>query len=180
MEVWKDVLGYEGYYQVSNCGRIRTVENRPYMEQQYDLDLYKQHFLSPSKSPNGYRHITFCVNGIKKTKSIHRIVAEAFLPNHSDKPEVNHIDGNKENNHVENLEWCTASDNQRHAFRTGLQFNGRSRKIGLENLETGERLNFNSQKEASLFLGKHDAYIRTKTSKKKFLIPGYRIIEVQT
>lgn len=178
MEIWKAILGYEGYYEVSSSGRVRTVKNRPYMEQQYDASLYNQHFLKPSKSPNGYKHLVLCVNGIKKTKSVHRLVAEAFISNDFDKPEINHIDGNKENNRVENLEWCTPSENQCHAFRAGLQHNGRSKKIRLESLETGESIIFGSQKEASLFLGRHDSYIRTKTCKKQYLIPGYRIVEV--
>lgn len=130
-EVWKDIKDYEGYYQVSNLGNIKS------------LDRYVDHYcrfngkITPmlrkgrprkiGSSPNGYSVICLRKLGNHPShRSVHRVVCEAFIPNPSNLPQINHIDGNKKNNIVSNLEWCTPSENQFHAIRNGLT----SSKIG--------------------------------------------------
>lgn len=105
MEQFKDVKGYEGLYKVSENGVIIR------------LDTNKE---IGKRRGNGYTLTKLFKNGENKTMSVHRIVAEAFIPNPEGKPCVNHIDGDKTNNHVSNLEWVTYSENTSHAFQTGL------------------------------------------------------------
>lgn len=94
-EIWKDVVGYEGLYQVSNLGSVRSLRSgkpKP-LKQRPDAD--------------GYKTLDFCVYGVQQTFKVHRLVAEAFIPNFKNLPEINHKDENKANNRVDNLEWCT-------------------------------------------------------------------------
>ena len=102
-EIWKDVKGYEGLYQVSNLGRVKRLRfiNR-------HLDFKQEKILKPYKDGGDYYFVIgLHKNGKKKYKAIHRLVAEAFIPNPNNYPIVNHKDENKENNYVDNLEWCT-------------------------------------------------------------------------
>ena len=113
---WRSVVGYEGLYEVSNDGRVRTVEHiangHTITPRELAIRIYKN---------QRYARVRLYRDGKPKDYVVHRIVAEAFIPNPYNKPQVNHIDGNRSNNMVENLEWCTASENQRHAYKTGLK-----------------------------------------------------------
>jgi len=124
VEIWKDIVGYEGMYQVSNLGRVKSLNyNR----------TGKENILSTSKN-KGYFNVVLSKKGFKPfTVRTHRLVAEAFIPNPQNKPQVNHIDGNKLNNNIENLEWNTASENQQHAYDTGLKISNWLNKKGKEN-----------------------------------------------
>lgn len=104
-EIWKIVPNYDPMYLVSDKGNVFSVKS--------------QKLLSP-RPTNGYCKVTLYKDGFPKCFSVHRLVAEAFIENEEGKPQVNHIDGNKCNNCVDNLEWATASENQLHAVRTGL------------------------------------------------------------
>lgn len=109
-EVWKDVIGYEGLYLISNLGRLkRLYKGRP------------ERIIKPVKGSFGYMFYSFGKNCKIKTFRIHRLVAIHFVPNPNNYTEVNHIDGNKENCADWNLEWCTRSHNIKHAFRLGLK-----------------------------------------------------------
>ncbi|MCM6931239.1 NUMOD4 motif-containing HNH endonuclease [Enterococcus italicus] len=114
-EIWKDISGYEGLYQVSNFGRVKSLA-RKVPRSGGKLHSVKETMKTPSKR-KGYLLVNLSKLGIKKRVSIHRLVALAFIDNPSDKPEVNHIDENKENNYVHNLEWVTAKENSNHGTR---------------------------------------------------------------
>lgn len=105
MERWLPILGYESY-RVSDIGRIKNSSG-------LIMKLYKDRM--------GYIYVCLTNNGIPKKFKVHRLVATAFIRPPKEKEQVNHIDGRKWNNNVQNLEWCSAGDNQRHAFRIGLK-----------------------------------------------------------
>ena len=98
-EVWKDVVGYEDKYQISNLGRIRSLKDTH--------GNYKERLLNPTPNLRGYLGQCVSKDGIKKRITIHRLVAQTFIPNPNNYPEVNHKDEDKNNNSVSNLEWCT-------------------------------------------------------------------------
>lgn len=113
MEEWKDVIEYEGLYRVSNTGEVMSL-------------YYNKEYVLPKRvDKRGYLLVTLSKNGKSKKVRIHRLVAKAFIPNPENKPQVNHIDGNKQNNCVSNLEWATNKENIGHAWRTGLRENER-------------------------------------------------------
>ena len=101
-EEWRDVVGYEGKYQISSLGRVRSLDYRR---------TGRTQVLKPGTVRNGYLFVVLYNDGKTKNFYIHRLVAEAFIPNPNGFPEVNHIDEKKANNCVDNLEWCTAKDN---------------------------------------------------------------------
>jgi len=110
-EIWTDFVGLEGIMLVGNTGRIKRIKHR-----KNPTNKIMKHFINE----NGYCQISLCHNGKYAMYSIHRSVALAFIPNPENKPEVNHKDGDKQNNHVDNLEWATESENIKHAWDTGL------------------------------------------------------------
>ena len=103
-EIWKDIEGYEGYYMVSNMGNVKSVERTARIGNGYRT--VHERILKPRKNNDGYPYVNLCKDGNVKTCTIHRLVAQAFIPNPQSLPQVNHIDENKENNHVDNLEFC--------------------------------------------------------------------------
>jgi len=131
MEEWKDVEGYENQYQVSNLGRVKSIER--YVRHNYGgkKKVYEK-ILKPALASGSYPSVS--IGG--KTTPIHRIMMVAFVPNKENKREVNHIDGCKTNNNLDNLEWVTTSENRLHAFRLGLQkHTEQSRKRTSESLK---------------------------------------------
>jgi hypothetical protein len=111
-EVWKDIPNYEGYYQVSNYGRIKSLKREVQTERNYLLQIPKEMILK-ARCDSGYSRYEFCKDGVHKKTSAHRMEALAFIQNTEDKPFIDHIDGNKMNNCLYNLRWCTASENMR-------------------------------------------------------------------
>lgn len=113
-EIWKDIAGYEGLYQVSNLGRVKRLQTRS-ADKNGNPHYSPEIVLKPwDKHKGGYYLIGISMNNRREAKLIHRLVAEAFIPNPENKPQVNHIDGDKRNNKVDNLEWVTNAENQRH------------------------------------------------------------------
>lgn len=111
-EVWKDVVGYEGLYRVSNIGRVMSYD-KMVISGQGAKRFYPAALLSELKNTDGYRHNGFYKDNTCRSRMIHRLVALAFIPNPANKPQINHINGIKTDNRVENLEWCTRSENIR-------------------------------------------------------------------
>jgi len=107
-EVWRDIAGFEGKYQISNLGRVKSI-----------LKTMTK-IRKPRIHSSGYWCLNLTVNYKWKSVTIHRLIAIAFIPNPNNYRTVNHIDGNKQNNDISNLEWCTQKENCKHAFRTGL------------------------------------------------------------
>lgn len=142
-ETWKDVIGYEGYYKVSNKGNVYSVVREDVMGRKWGGLILK-----PVCDRGGYLKVVLYKNSKMKNKSIHRLVAEAFIPNHNDYLEINHKDENKTNNHVENLEWCTSKYNMNYGTRNEKAARKNYKKVRAINVETGEVLTFNSAKGA--------------------------------
>jgi len=110
-EIWKDVVGFEGIYIVSNKERVRRIMHRTHPTNK---------LMTNTLTPSGYVCVSLTANGKGKYSLLHIVVAKAFIPNPLNLPEVNHIDGNKANNKAENLEWNTSLENIQHAWKTGL------------------------------------------------------------
>jgi hypothetical protein len=108
-EEWRDVIGYEGYYMVSSFGRILSLPR--IINNHTGYRVSKHRILSPRLNSGGYYQVAFCINKTLKQPHIHKLVAEAFIPNPNNYPQVDHIDCNKRNNTVANLKWCTQSMN---------------------------------------------------------------------
>lgn len=117
--VWKPVLGYEDYYEISNEGEVRSL-NRTVITTNRNSYLRKGKVMSKIQDKFGYLSVGLTLNSKTKLIKIHRLVALAFISNPENKLTVNHKDGNKLNNNVDNLEWSTYSENSKHAFDNGL------------------------------------------------------------
>lgn len=141
---WKDVPSYEGLYQVSDCGQVRalarTIINKNGVPQKYPAKLLKIFWAKHGKCLYGYA--TLSKNHVVTKYGVHRLVALAFIPNTGNKPCINHIDNNPENNEVTNLEWCTQVENMQHAQKQGRLYNAQSAggkagsKVNLDKLLT--------------------------------------------
>lgn len=161
-EVWKDIKGYEGLYQVSNLGRVKSLDHWTYRRFNFGVCknmFYKGMILKHITDTDGYAIVSLSGQEKQMLKKVHRLVANAFIPKIEGKDIVNHKDGNKKNNVVSNLEWCTPKENTIHCYRV-LGYvvpEERRAKLGMKNrkkvqcVETGEI--FESYKMASLWLG---------------------------
>lgn len=161
-EVWRDIPEWEGFYQVSNLGNVRSLDRDiEYLNNGTLTTLHlKGKVLKQRADEEGYMRICLAKNGRTKLYGVHRLVAQAFIPNPENKPTVNHIDGNKSNNYLSNLEWATLEEQYAHAVKTGLidmdKFKDRTnvkRKLSkpVVCVETGQV--FESQSDAERKLG---------------------------
>lgn len=154
MEEWRTIEGTDGRYEVSNTGKVRS---NNYLGHGKTVEL-KQ-----NKDRGEYHTVYLYFEGKRKFKQVHRLVAQAFIPNPEEKPQVNHQDGNKSNNNVSNLEWNTKKENSQHAARTGLwdkQLQGFAdrnediaRRIVCVNIKTGTVTEFETTMEAKISTG---------------------------
>ena len=171
MEIWKDINGFEGYYQISNYGNVRSLDR-------FDgIRNIKGKPIMPVLKYNGYLQVGLRKSGMRKYISVHRLVALHFIDNPENKTQVNHIDCNKQNNHVPNLEWVSSKENLLHARKHGLRKNmpkGKNhynygmtaersktaKKVVRYNRETGETKLYNAK-----ILAKEDGFDVTAISK---------------
>lgn len=137
MEKWKEIKGYEGYYEVSNMGNVRSM-SRYVNHHRGGKRLMKGRPRALGDNGNGYLFVPLTKEGRSKNTYVHRLVAEAFLIK-SDKQFVNHINGDKTDNRVDNLEWCTRRENMSHAKENGLMNYGeKHHNTRLTNIQAGE------------------------------------------
>jgi len=149
VEQWCDVPGYEGIYRVGSFGNVTRAARINHVGtasvSRVSVDSFKaqlkETLLKPILNERGYMWVGLHKNKIQKTHMIHKIVARAFIPNPDGKQFVNHINGIKTDNRAENLEWCTTSENMKHAFRTGLA-KPTNRKISEETARTIKHLQY--------------------------------------
>lgn len=162
-EIWKDIEGYEGVYHVSNLGRAKRVTTG--------------RILKSGKDRGGYLQVDLCKNGKHKTHRIHRLVAQAFIPNPENKPEVNHIDENKTNNMVSNLEWMTAKENSNHGTRNERMAKAISKSNSIPiiatNIKTGESTEFYGTSECARQLGLNQSNITSVLKGRRETVGGY-------
>lgn len=184
MEEWRPIPGTENKYEISNYGNVKSLSYH---------QTGKVKLLKPFPDKKGYLQVD--IN--KKSRKVHRIVAEVYIPNPNKKPQINHKDGNKSNNRVDNLEWCTQSENQKHAYKHGLKPKSMERAHSNEvkemlvnyskkindkrkipviaiNIETGERTRYSSQSEAAKKLGVHQKSVGRICYGKQKQTKGYR------
>lgn len=137
IEIYKDVVGYEGIYQVSNLGNVKRILLSKGVKIKANGNI-----LTPTKDSSGYLQVRLLKNGKRKHYSHHRLIAEYFIPNPNNYLFINHINGIKTDNRIENLEWCTHSQNIIHAYSTGLinqpKGNDSKKTKKIIDIETGE------------------------------------------
>lgn len=127
-EMWADIPGYEGWYQVSTWGVVRSVDRTIFYEDGRIQKHRGKTMSTSSKGKNKYAVVGLCKNRKTRFEYVHRLVAMTFIPNTENKREVNHKDGNKRNNRLTNLEWTSSSENKRHAVAAGVLFNPRPKR----------------------------------------------------
>lgn len=172
-EVWKDVVGYEGYYQVSNFGRIRSVD-RYVDDSRNGKRLLRGGIRKATAGKNGYLSARFCMNNKPKMIMLHRVVASAFIPNPDNLPEVNHKDEDITNNCVDNLEWCTSKYNANYGTRNKKL--SMLHKKAVNQLDLGGNLikRWDSGREASKHFGIDPTGIMRVCKGRKESYKGYK------
>ena len=153
-EVWKDIKGYESFYQVSNLGNIKSLP-RQFMRSNGKLQTFESKILKPLVHKNGYCKVELAYKGLHKRYYVHRLVAEAFIPNSDNLPEINHKDENPSNNCVNNLEWCTHKYNSNYGTRPKRIGGKHSKKVIMYDKNNNIIRIFNSVAEASKLTGIH-------------------------
>lgn len=118
MEFFKDVIDYEGLYQISNFGNVKSLSRK--IKSSRGFRVMRERILKPATDRKGYLAVSLTKNGKSKTIKVHSIVTLCFLGERKNNHQVNHKDGNKQNNHLSNLEYCTRAENIQHAFDNGL------------------------------------------------------------
>ena len=160
-EIWKDIIGYEGLYQVSNFGEVRRLHSG---RRKLPPTKLKPRRINGQHGKTNYLSVNLCKSARAHNYQVHRLVAEAFIPNPDNKPQVNHIDGDPSNNSSDNLEWVTRSENELHAFYKLGHVNGFLRDaVPVMCVETGEQ--YPSIAEACRAIGVCHEALRASLSK---------------
>lgn len=150
-EVFVPVSGYEGYYEIGSMGTVRSVARR-LLYSDGRVYLYKQRLITPADNGNGYMIVNLWRNNKQKMFYVHRLVADHFMPNPENKPQVNHLDENKKNNAVENLEWATPKENVNYGTAIARQIKTQGFPVFIL-FPDGTKKDFDSIAQAARFLG---------------------------
>lgn len=161
-EIWKDIPGYEGYYQASNLGNIKSLL---FQNNVYNKKYKREKILKQKRSKDNTMRIELWKDGEHRTWLVHRLIALTFLENGNKNLTVNHKDGNRLNNNVENLEMVTLKENIQHAFRTGLQH---QIKVKITDKITGTIIYPSSLAEGSKLMNKNPGYLSIKLKKQQY------------
>ncbi len=183
MEIWKDIKGWEGFYQVSNFGNIKSLDRIVLVKRSNRKESinvkYKGKNFTPKPKKRGYYTISLTAESVSYYYSLHRLVAKAFIPNPENKPCINHIDCDKTNNHIDNLEWVTYSENSKHAFKNGLKNqygeNNSNSKLDAKTVEMIRKLyhkNGVSQKQISEIFNMSHGWVSKIVNYKIWTIPA--------
>lgn len=179
LEVWRNIDGYDGLYQVSNKGRIRS-----FHRWRGETPDENGRILRQSKTTTGYLKVELRKDGRKKTKKVHRLVAAAFIPNPDNLPMINHKDVNPLNNNVENLEWCDQNYNMRYAYEHGNKKRKYDkdtiREMYLGGLSTNEIAQIIGANRASVryHLKRQNVKMREMWETRKYKIPREKMIDL--
>lgn len=159
LEIWKDIIGYEGLYMISNMGRVKSLFKRG-----SGNAILKM-------SDNGYHRVTLSVKCARTNFFVHKLIAQAFIPNPDNKLQVNHINRNKYDNRVVNLEWCTPSENTIHSY-----IGSHKSKVPVRLIKGDVYFDFPTMSAAARFLGLKcvSAIIQTRTGRTK-TAGGYKV-----
>lgn len=178
MEQWRDIPEYEGIYEVSNFGRVRSSKDKTTKSALHGERKWKQRILKQKTDKGGYKRVSLWKNKISKDFLVHRLVLLAFGSNPDNKPSVNHIDGNPSNNHLDNLEWVTPKENLIHAFENRL--NESADPVILYDTINKEVIYFYSKSQASQFLGRNKGYISGVLKQGENSVDNYEIFVRRT
>lgn len=160
---WKDVVGYEGLYEVSKCGKVRTKIGKTTYTAMHGKRRWKQRTLKQKEDKDNTCRVSLWKDGKERTWLVHRVVAKAFIPRVEGKDYINHIDGDRLNNHVSNLEWCNHKENNNHAFDNGLMTT--NKEVVLVHKDSKNSYYFRSLAKASKFLGHCSGYLSGRLKK---------------
>ena len=176
-EIWKPVVGFENLYEISSFGRVKSLAHSVKSSNGKTLN-YRERIVKQVETTSGYKFIVLTKNKESKNFSVHRLVAESFIENTNNYTDVNHKDGNKKNNCVENLEWCTRSENLKHAINIGLIKNQCKicRKV---TVKCGEKITvFETMKDCAEFFGFKRGWLHNQIRNHglTFVYKNYQII----
>lgn len=171
MEIWKAIPNYEGIYEASTYGRIRTAIGKTTYTKKHGVRHWKQRIIKPKgeNCQTGYR-VSLWKDGIKKDWLVARLVGMTFL-GESDLT-INHIDGNRLNNHIENLEWCSLADNIRKGFETGLY--SYQKMVKIINKKNNDEYIFRNLTIAEKFIKKYRGYLSNNIKRNKLENEEYK------
>lgn len=178
MEKWKNITGYEGSYQVSSYGRVKSIK-RMVPGKDGRVTEYPEREIKWLSSKLTQRHpspmfaVELWKGNKRKRMSVHRLVGMAFIPNPDGKPQINHLDGNRNNNRVDNLEWCTSSENNYHAYANNLTRPSGGKAVIGKNQKTGHVVEFRNQEEAGQAFGVTACAIRASVKGRTIACKGY-------